>query len=186
MIGLLFSKELLLVQAFKMDLSFAEVRLLLEGLSNSFLWTVIILWKSFECSKIFQIRDAAWESNAKQKNHVISFESVSKRLISDSIHELSSVIDTFTVADPRRARDWPPTDQHFLNFMHFFGKIWQICMLVPRGLAPPPTGNPRSASDLGMQRRELTRRKRRLCFNESLYECWMLFGKENYMFFLNR
>ena len=33
-----------------------------------------------------------------------------------------------------------PKDQNFLNFMQFFGKIWQICMLAPppEGLAPPP------------------------------------------------
>ena len=27
----------------------------------------------------------------------------------------------------------PPTDQNYLNFLQFFGKIWQICMLA----APP-------------------------------------------------
>ena len=42
------------------------------------------------------------------------------------------------------SRGRPPTDQNFLNFMQFFGKIWQICMLVPppEGVAPPPTRNP--------------------------------------------
>ena len=42
-----------------------------------------------------------------------------------------------------------PTGQNFLNFMQFFGKIWQICMLAPSpgGLAPPPTRNPGSAPD---------------------------------------
>ena len=42
----------------------------------------------------------------------------------------------------------PPTDQNFLNFMQFWGKIWQICMLAPPpgGMAPLPTGNPGSAS----------------------------------------
>ena len=40
----------------------------------------------------------------------------------------------------------PPTDQNFLNFMQFLGKIWHICMLAPPPgrMAPPPTGNPRS------------------------------------------
>ena len=35
--------------------------------------------------------------------------------------------------------DSPTPDQNFLNFMQFFGKIWQICMLAPpnAGLAPP-------------------------------------------------
>ena len=49
------------------------------------------------------------------------------------------------VADPRgllpaRAFPLPRTDPNFLNFMHFFGKTWQICMLVPPlgGLAAPP------------------------------------------------
>ena len=54
------------------------------------------------------------------------------------------------VADPRGAPGPPPTDQNFLNFMQFFGKIWQTCMLAhppPRGLAPPPTGNPGSAPE---------------------------------------
>ena len=34
----------------------------------------------------------------------------------------------------------PPTDQNFLNFMQFFGKTWQICMLVPppRRILDPP------------------------------------------------
>ena len=43
----------------------------------------------------------------------------------------------------------PPTDQNFLNFMQFFEKIWQICMLgpPPEGLAPPPTRNPGSAPE---------------------------------------
>ena len=40
-----------------------------------------------------------------------------------------------------------PTDQNFLNFMQFFGKIWQIYMLAPPpgGLAPPPMRNHGSA-----------------------------------------
>ena len=50
------------------------------------------------------------------------------------------------VADPRgRPRHAPPgmrppTDQNIHNFMQFFGKTWQICMLAPPtgGLAPPP------------------------------------------------
>ena len=41
------------------------------------------------------------------------------------------------------------TGGNFPNFMQFFGKIWQICMLTPppEGLAPPPTSNPGSAPD---------------------------------------
>ena len=40
----------------------------------------------------------------------------------------------------------PLTDKIFLNFMHFFGKILQICMLAhPGGLAPPSIGYPGSA-----------------------------------------
>ena len=40
------------------------------------------------------------------------------------------------------------TAQNFLNFMPFFGKFWQNHRLAspPRGLAPPATGNPGSAS----------------------------------------
>ena len=41
-----------------------------------------------------------------------------------------------------------PTDQNFLNFMHFLGgKTWQICMLAPPagGFGAPPTRNPGSA-----------------------------------------
>ena len=39
-----------------------------------------------------------------------------------------------------------------LNFMQFFWKIWQNLMLThsPEGLAPPPTGNPGSASNQNM------------------------------------
>ena len=42
---------------------------------------------------------------------------------------------------------YPHTDQNFPNFMQFFGKIWQICMLAPPpgGLTPPPARNPGSA-----------------------------------------
>ena len=38
----------------------------------------------------------------------------------------------------------PPPDQNFLNFMQFFGKIWQICILalLPGGLVCTPTRNP--------------------------------------------
>ena len=47
----------------------------------------------------------------------------------------------------RTRRAPPPTVQNFLDFMHLFRKIWQksICWRPPRGLAPPPTGNPGSA-----------------------------------------
>ena len=33
-----------------------------------------------------------------------------------------------------------PMDQNFLNYMQFFGKTWQICMLasLPGGSVPPP------------------------------------------------
>ena len=57
--------------------------------------------------------------------------------------DLSSV--QITVADPRG----PPTDQNFLNFVQFFRKIEQICMLAPPpgGLTPPPMGNPGSAPE---------------------------------------
>ena len=38
------------------------------------------------------------------------------------------------------SRHAPPIDQNPLNFMQFFRKIWQICMLAlpPGGLAPLP------------------------------------------------
>ena len=42
-----------------------------------------------------------------------------------------------------RIQGGAPPDQNFLNFMQFFGKIWQICKL-----APPPTRNPGSAPDI--------------------------------------
>ena len=60
---------------------------------------------------------------------------------------INVVVCVLAVADPRGA---PPTDQNFLNFMQFLGKIWQICMLepTPGGMAPPPTGNPGSAPGL--------------------------------------
>ena len=50
------------------------------------------------------------------------------------------------MADPRGGAPLPLPDQNFLNFMQFFGKIWQICLLAPPpgGLAPHPTRNPRS------------------------------------------
>ena len=42
----------------------------------------------------------------------------------------------------------PPTVQNFLDFMQFFGNFDKIvCWRPPRGLAPPPTGNPGSAPD---------------------------------------
>ena len=52
-----------------------------------------------------------------------------------------------SVADPRGGA--PPTDQNVLNFLQFFGKIWQICMLAPPpgGLAVPLTRNPGSAPE---------------------------------------
>ena len=42
----------------------------------------------------------------------------------------------------------PPYGPKFSYFHAVFGKIWQICMFAPRpgGLAPPPTGNPGSAT----------------------------------------
>ena len=41
----------------------------------------------------------------------------------------------------------PPGGPNSFNFMQFFGKIWQNRMLVPPGeLAPPPRGNPGSAT----------------------------------------
>ena len=47
---------------------------------------------------------------------------------------------------------WPPsplTDQNFLDFTHFFWKIWRNRLLVtPGGLAPPPTGNPSLLPDI--------------------------------------
>ena len=40
----------------------------------------------------------------------------------------------------------PPTAQNFLNLTQFFGKFGKIicCHPPPRGLAPPPMGNPES------------------------------------------
>ena len=57
------------------------------------------------------------------------------------------------MADPRGAlpsREPPPTDQNFLNFMHFFDKFGKfVCWRPPPGgLAPPPMGNPESAPGL--------------------------------------
>ena len=38
-------------------------------------------------------------------------------------------------------------DQNFLNFMQFLGKSGKfVCWRPPKGLAPPPTGNPVSAT----------------------------------------
>ena len=43
----------------------------------------------------------------------------------------------------------PPYGPKFSQFHAVFHKIWQNHMLAPpRGLAPPPTGNPGSAPDL--------------------------------------
>ena len=43
-----------------------------------------------------------------------------------------------------------PTDQYFLNFMHFFDKSGKfVCWRSPPGgLAPPPTGNSGSAPEM--------------------------------------
>ena len=37
----------------------------------------------------------------------------------------------YSVADPRGEGTPPLSDQNFLNFMQFFWKIWQICILTP-------------------------------------------------------
>ena len=42
----------------------------------------------------------------------------------------------------------PPMAPNFLNFMQFFAKFGNIiCWRPPRGLVPPPMGNPGSAPD---------------------------------------
>ena len=54
-----------------------------------------------------------------------------------------------SVADLRGARGMhapPPGGPNSFNSMQFFGKIWQNHMLPPPGLAPPPWGNPGSAT----------------------------------------
>ena len=59
---------------------------------------------------------------------------------------------TSSVLDPRGTlRRMPLTDQNFLNFMQFFGKI---SMFAPShgGLVPPPMGDPGSAPDLRNER----------------------------------
>ena len=46
------------------------------------------------------------------------------------------------------ARDAPPPGPKFFQFHAVFGKIWQNRMLVPPDeLAPPPRGNPGSATE---------------------------------------
>ena len=58
------------------------------------------------------------------------------------------------VADLRGARGTrPPRGSKFFQFHSVFGKIWQNRMLAPPGeLAPPPRGNPGSATDSGGSR----------------------------------
>ena len=48
----------------------------------------------------------------------------------------------------REGRAPRPRGSKFFQFHAVFGKIWQNRMLVPspRGLAPPPRGNPESAT----------------------------------------
>ena len=53
------------------------------------------------------------------------------------------------MTDLRGAQGTRPPGQNFLIFMQFSGKIGQIvCCRPPLGLAHPPLGNPRSATDL--------------------------------------
>ena len=66
------------------------------------------------------------------------------------MHYLSSNVCSggFRVEPPAHAPP-PPTSQKFLNFMQFFVKFGKIiCWRPPGGLAPPPTGNPGSASGM--------------------------------------
>ena len=52
----------------------------------------------------------------------------------------------------RGGRAPPPWGSKFFQFHAVFGKIWQNRMLAPPPgeLAPPPQGNPRSATDYGI------------------------------------
>ena len=61
-------------------------------------------------------------------------------------------MDLHAVADLRgggREGCVPPRGPKFFQFHAVFGKIWQNRMLAPPGeLAPPPRGNPGSATDM--------------------------------------
>ena len=90
---------------------------------------------------------------------------VSQTLIQDPFLPLDSSRDTWdgsippppnrtesgAVADLRGARPpRPPMAQNFFIFMQFSGKIGQIIgWRPPLGLAPPPLGNPGSATEKG-------------------------------------
>ena len=55
-----------------------------------------------------------------------------------------------SVADLRGARGTPPPGPNSFNCMQFLGKFGKIvCWRPPGKLAPPPRGNPGSATGLG-------------------------------------
>ena len=65
-------------------------------------------------------------------------------------HEIKKNIVPIAVADLRGARETPPGPNSF-NFMQFLGKFGKfVCWRPPGELAPPPRGNPGSATVLGV------------------------------------
>ena len=68
--------------------------------------------------------------------------------ISNLLLYLHHIMSVNTVADLRGARGCtPPRGPKFFQFHAVFGKCWQNRMLAPPGeLAPPPWGNPGSAT----------------------------------------
>ena len=69
-----------------------------------------------------------------------------------------------------------PTVQNFLDFMQFFGKFDKIvCWCPPRGLVPPPTGNPGSAPVCGASGTNV-----KTVHNVHDGECWSLLVCESF------
>ena len=83
---------------------------------------------------------------------MISKSVISGRLVRDGMSILGIITVSTSVADLHSkildAR--PPWGSKFFQFHAVFGKIWQKRMLAPPPgeLAPPPRGNPRSATEL--------------------------------------
>ena len=69
-------------------------------------------------------------------------------VLSSYFYSVNKVLGPISLADGGRPRSVPRYDPNCSQFHAFiFWKIWQNHMLaLPRGLAPPPTRNPGSAS----------------------------------------
>ena len=78
-----------------------------------------------------------------------SFHKSDRSDISANVVDICHCVDIMSVADLRGARGMraPPGGPNSFNFMQFLGKFGKIvCWRPPGDLAPPPRGNPGSAT----------------------------------------